>query len=114
VLPRGECRIYNYDPGRGTFTEVGAMTTGRGGHTETLLPSGKVLVAGGWGGERNDEVLSSTEVYDPASGSFAVTGPMVVARGWHTATLLPDGKVLIAGGRGLDSTAPVSSAELYY
>ena len=117
----GSGRIYNflssaetYDPGSGTFTEVGAMNTGRGGHTETLLPSGKVLVIGGWGGELNDQVLSGTEIYDPDSGSFAVTGSMAVARVAHTATLLPNGKVLIVGGRGRDSTEPFSSSELYY
>jgi hypothetical protein len=63
-----------------------------------------VLVAGG--GDEN----STAEVYDPATGSFTITGGMEVGRSGHTATLLPNGSVLVAGG-GI--FAGLASAELY-
>ena len=82
------------------WVATGSLATARGRHTTTLLPSGKVLVVGG-----NDEsgglftgYLSSAELYDPATGSWSSTGSLHTARGDHTATLLPNGKVLVAGG----------------
>ena len=61
-------------------------------HTATLLPNGKVLVAGGYA-ERSS--LSSAELYDPATGTWSSTGSLGTARSSHTATLLPNGKVLV-------------------
>ena len=79
-------------------------------HTATLLPNGKVLVAGGYDG--NSVALASAELYDPASGTWTATGSLATARDGHTATLLPNGKVLVAGG--LDSSqVAFASAELY-
>ena len=89
---------------QGVFTATGSMTTARESHTATLLPDGKVLMAGGFDGTN---VIASAEFYDPAAGTFTVTGSLTVARVGHTATLLPSGKVLIAGGDGL------GTAELY-
>jgi hypothetical protein len=100
-----------YDPISGSFTPVAAMGSGRGNHTATLLPNGQVLVAGGWGGEHNDSVLPSAELYDPSGSSFSVTGPMAVPRAYHTATLLREGKVLVVGGRTIRDVH--LSAELY-
>ena len=65
-------------------------------HTATLLPNGKVLVAGGY--DSSGVYLSSAELYDPASGTWTATGSLNTARCCHTATLLPNGKVLVAGG----------------
>ena len=92
-----------------SFLANSPLTTSRAYHTSTLLPNGKVLVAGGY----NDDsgALSSAELYDPATGTWAVTGMLNVARYHHTATLLPNGQVLVAGG--VDSDVILSSAELY-
>jgi hypothetical protein len=84
------------------------MNTARYEHTATLLPNGKVLVAGGNGVMI---ALASAELYDPASGTWTTTGPLNAARYYHTATLLPNGKVLVAGGSS--DTGALASAELY-
>ena len=97
-----------YDPASGTFTSTGSLATVRIGHTATLLPSGKVLVVGGFG---TGAYLNSAELYDPASGTFTATGSLATARSNHTATLLPSGKVLVVGGA--DGGSYLSSAELY-
>jgi len=80
----------------GSFLTTGSLTTARYGHTATLLPNGKVLVAGGVSGAI--ATLGSSELYDPATGVWSTTGSMATARAYHTATLLPNGKVLVAGG----------------
>jgi hypothetical protein len=82
----------------------------RANHTATLLPNGKVLVAGG-SHDGNSE-FASAELYDPASGTWSATGSLVFARELHTATLLLNGKVLIAAGLG--NSGALSTAELYY
>src|SRR5271157_4668155 len=72
------------------------MQTARVDHTATLLPNGKVLVAGGY--DNNGNVFASAELYDPTTGTWTETGPLNTARDSHTATLLPNGRVLVAGG----------------
>ncbi|HJX66837.1 MAG TPA: kelch repeat-containing protein [Polyangia bacterium] len=113
-MPCPDAGVGGLDAGsalKGIFASTGSMTVARMGHTATLLPSGKVLVAGGvynafFAG------LASAELYDPLAGTFTATGNMTVARGTeHTATLLATGRVLIAGGQ--DDTNDLASAELY-
>jgi N-acetylneuraminic acid mutarotase len=90
-----------YDPASGTWTLTGSLNTARDTHTATLLPNGKVLVAGGANNVSDvSDALVNAELYDPASGTWTNTGSLNTGRGWHTATLLPNGKVLVAGGRG--------------
>jgi N-acetylneuraminic acid mutarotase len=106
-----------YDPAAGTWSPTsGSLSTGgRAEHTATLLPSGKVLVAGGWDAD-NLIVLNSAELYNPASGTWTPTGALLKSRLGHTATLLPSGKVLVAAGlNGAWPSSPtwLASAELY-
>ncbi len=104
-----------YDPATGTFTPTGSMSTARAHHTATLLPNGKVLVAGGWGYDVGYGYISfaTSEIYDPATGVFTPTGSMAAVRAFHTATLLPNGRVLMAGGADYFASAATAGAEIY-
>ena len=87
----------------GTWSSTNPMGTARHEHTATLLPSGKVLVAGGYS---SSGFLASAELYDPATNTWSSTGSMGTARNRHTATLLPSGKVLVAGGGSWQQRLP--------
>ncbi len=106
-----------YDPAAGTFTATGSMTERMDSHTATLLGNGKVLMVGGWYitsdnyGEPIETTLASAELFDPVAGTFTATGSMTMARWGHTATLLSNGKVLVAGGE--NDSGYLASAELY-
>jgi len=102
--------VTGYGGGPDAWVPVGPMTTAREHFTATLLPGGKVLMAGGQtvtGGS-----LASAELYNPATRSFSATGSLNTARSEPAAALLPDGKVLVTGGLA-DTFAALSSAELY-
>jgi hypothetical protein len=100
-----------YDPASGTWTATGSLNTARVSHTATSLPNGMVLVAGGYDNSnpRRFIYLASAELYDPASGAWTATGSLNTARYAHTATLLLNGMVLVAGGSGSHGT--LASAE---
>ncbi|HYJ03494.1 MAG TPA: kelch repeat-containing protein [Chthoniobacterales bacterium] len=98
------------DAGTASFENTGSLAEARSGHTATLLNTGAVLVVGG-DSTGAGNTLVSTELYDPASGTWTATGPLTTDRADHTATLLPNGKVLVAGGRTF--FYDLASAELY-
>jgi len=104
-----------YDPATGIWTPTGSLNFPRGFHTATLLPTGKVLVAGGAGPSvgNNDPTVASAEIYDPATGSWTTTNPLGQPRESHTATLLANGKVLVAGGMSFFRGVFPTSAELF-
>jgi hypothetical protein len=95
----------------GTFSPTGNMSTARNVAFATLLANGKVLVAGGFNPPSGTSTVASAELYDPDTGLFSPTGSMSTARRAHTAALLPNGTVLVAGGRNPPDF--LASAELY-
>ncbi|WNG40330.1 hemolysin [Archangium violaceum] len=113
----GQCPLTNataelYVPALGKWRPAGQLNQQRFHHAAVLLPNGKVLVMGGNDSEHNGGVLASAELYDPATGTWSFSGSLSTARSHHTATLLPDGRVLIAGG--IDGGGNLlASAELY-
>src|SRR5436190_56129 len=90
----------------GTLT--GSLNVARQLHSATLLPDGRVLVAGGFS---NGFIIGSVELYDPATGTWTFGNSLSIERFTHTATLLSNGKVLVAGGFGGSGT--LASSELY-
>jgi hypothetical protein len=103
-----------YDPRTGKFTRTGSMSISRRGHTSTLLADGRVLIAGGAQSSAGGDspALDTAETYSPATGKFTPTGTMASGHDIHTATLLQDGRVLIAGGLNQESQV-ASTAELF-
>ena len=107
-----------YSPSTGSWSATGSMVEARTYHTATLLPDGRVLVTGGIGTPTSEffaNILASAELYDPETGQWTATSPMLGVRVSHTATLLRQGTVLVAGG-GSSSDGdggPLASAELY-
>jgi uncharacterized protein YjdB len=88
-----------YDPDKNIWTTIASMNDARFSHTATLLPSGKILVAGGAiGSATNQGAIISSEMYDPNANAWTKIGDMSERRMSHTATLFPNGKVLLVGG----------------
>ena len=119
-----------YDPASGKFLATGNLAEARFDHTATLLANRKVLIAGGGTTTVGVTNTNSAELYDPASGTFSQTGAvtryydttsekffykgeMNAAHAMHTATLLPNGDVLIAGGMDANGKAQ-ALAEIYH
>ena len=95
-----------YDPAAQTFSLTGNLNTARGAHTGTLLTDGTVLIAGGFNvNVTPSDILASAEIYNPSTSTFTNTGSLTANRWQHTATLLNDGSVLIAGGFGFNANA---------
>jgi len=109
-----------YDPATEKWQLTGTMPNVLWSHTATLLPNGKVLVAGGTTnyppfGFNVTNVLSSADIYDPSTEMWCQTSPMTSPRIYHTATVLPNGKLLVTGGSSNYSAFPAafSSSEIY-
>lgn len=94
-------RAYVYSPANGHFTQIASMANERKLPTATLLPDGKVLVAGGTAGLYETPVATA-ELFNPATNTFTAGPAMVAPRYGASAVSLPDGRVIIAGG----STGP--------
>jgi N-acetylneuraminic acid mutarotase len=108
-----------FDPVSETWQSVPSLNASRYGHTATRLNDGRVLVTGGRRPSGGLEIFASTaqaEVFNPATGAWTVLPAMTGARDSHRAVLLPNGKVLVAGGQSVvgDSPGvPSASAELF-
>jgi hypothetical protein len=103
-----------YDPATVSFTATAPMSvsTSWDGAATTPVPSGRFLFTGGWTGLPTDpQAATLVGLYDPTSG-LDVIGSMLHSRHGHTATLLPDGSILIAGGYSDSEPDPTTSAEL--
>ena len=88
-----------YDPISGSWASTGAMIEARVAAAAALLPDGEVLVAGGHSGSGlHNSAVSSAELYDPTAGSWRTTGSMEGPDAFMSASLLPDGRVLVTGG----------------
>lgn len=91
-----------YDPLTHKFTVTGSLLKARSQHSATLLPNGKVLIAGGYNETPplapEGSMLVSSELYDPTTGTFSSTGSLHHGRYNHAGVLLPGGKVLVYGG----------------
>src|SRR5262245_4227667 len=92
------------------WSQVGNLTYSRLGNTATLVSTGRVLLAGGFGTQNDPKKF--VEMYDPATGRWSAAKPMNFFRAYHSATLLHNGKVLVAGGFNGNVDA-ITSAELY-
>jgi Galactose oxidase, central domain/Kelch motif len=105
-----------YDPISGTWTLINSMVGSRYSHTATTLQNGKVLIVGGLTNNTSGTTTTdSVKIYDPTTGLFSLTQPLNGTTSGHTATLLPDGRVLVTGGRGFGpfETGQLSSAQIY-
>lgn len=103
------------DCGSGTVARwdaTGSMLSARYRYSALLLPSGKVLVAGGYNAVGN--ALTSAELYSPDTGGWSTAGTMGRGRFNHTMTVLPSGKVLVVGGfHNTSSTSGTREADIY-
>ncbi|CAF2862759.1 unnamed protein product [Rotaria sp. Silwood2] len=100
-----------YNPSTGVWINTGSISIGRARPPISMLANGKVLITGGFLAGSDRRYLNSAEVYDPSTGVWTKTGNMSVLRGSHTATMLTNGKILVAGGYNFNGF--LSSAELY-
>ncbi|MFH0946743.1 MAG: kelch repeat-containing protein [Planctomycetota bacterium] len=103
-----------FDPASNRFLSSTPMNFDRADHVQIVLPDGSVLVMGGESddGKGHDTILDSVERFDPATGRFERTAPLKFRRDDHAAVLLPDGRILVAGGQG-PGDRPLQSVEFY-
>jgi N-acetylneuraminic acid mutarotase len=107
-----------YDPRSMIWSPAASLTNQRLSHTATLLPDGTVLVVGGLSEETppldpNQTVMTSVEIYDPVANTWSAGPSMTTPRSYHTATLLPNGTVLVVGGIDSPLYRGVATTEIY-
>lgn len=97
--PTNSVEIYDVDSN--TWQETAPLDQARYNHTATLLPDGRVLVLGGWGTYNGYEssLLDTAEIYDEKTAIWSTAAPLNTGRANHTATLLPEGQILVTGGQ---------------
>ena len=112
--PTPTCEIY--DPATGKFTLTGSLAQARAMASLFLLPDGRVLAAGGVKGNLLTPLsLTSTEIYDPAKGTWTAGPPLAKGRAGAAECLLPDGTFLLAGGVGTgQSGSAQASGEVFH
>src|SRR5262249_43927082 len=103
-----------YDPEADTWSPAASMSIVRAFHTATMLADGRVLVVGGATSYTHAGARASAEIYDPVRAAWSSTGSMSDTRALHTAAMLVDGRVLVAGGEAHDGPEVFrASAEIY-
>jgi WD40 repeat protein len=112
-----------YDPSGGSFNSAGMLAYSVAGSSSTVLTDGRLLFAGGFGLIFKGELVSASEIYDPSLRQSVGSADMSVCREFHTATLLSNGTVLVAGGEASSpspcsfetspSPSPSSTMEIY-
>lgn len=115
VRPGQIASVEVWDPDTETFGQVGSLAEARAEHLATLLPDGRVLVVSGVAQRAGDDEIMTAELWDPDTGSFSPAGSLASRRSAHTATLLPDGRVLVIGptATGGGSGRDPSGAEVW-
>ena len=101
-----------YDPATGIFSATGNPVTGRIGSRALLMANGQVLSAGGRTSSSASSVTATAELFNHLTGTFSATGSLVTAREEPSATNLPNGQALFAGGVNA-AGVELASAELY-
>lgn len=94
-----------------SWISTGSMNFVRNSFASSILDDGSILITGGTSGDLGSNTRASSEIYDPRTGIFSITGSMNTGRFYHSSTLLSDGRVLVAGGGG--ASGVLASAELY-
>src|SRR6185437_11605254 len=100
-----------YHPATRTFTAGPDMNSPRKFHTQVRLPSGRVLIAGGYSDNTGLAVLDTTDIYHPVTHKITAGPMMNDARGLASGALFANGKVLIAGG--INSLLILDTTDLY-
>jgi N-acetylneuraminic acid mutarotase len=105
-----------FDAASGTWSAAGSLNVARARHQAVLLRDGRVLVAGGLAYPKPNMLQRSAEMFDPTTRQWRLVASMTDARGDFDIVLLPDGRVLVAGGTGnfVDTAVgALSAAEVY-
>lgn len=99
-----------YEPSTGTWSATGSMNTARQNHAACLLTNGTVVVTGGSADTEGLDSLSSTEIYNPSSGVWTLTGYLNAPRSFHSINLVSGEPTVIGGGSG---STYVTDIEVY-